>query len=98
MRALRTSLETLVRWRPCGLLYNILIFRVIIILFLVKGSIKGPKNGVNTDFTFSRAKIFNIADGEELNSRHKEYLYNDWLLECYNKGPFYSILNTYKKK
>ncbi|MDE9545124.1 MULTISPECIES: hypothetical protein [Enterobacterales] len=27
----------------------------------------------------------------------EEYLYNDWLLECYDKGPFYSILNTYKK-
>ncbi|HBT4787356.1 TPA: hypothetical protein MB364_005740 [Klebsiella variicola subsp. variicola] len=27
----------------------------------------------------------------------EEYLYNDWLLECYDKGPFYIILNTYKK-
>jgi len=27
----------------------------------------------------------------------EEYLYNDWLLERYDKGRFYSILDIFKK-
>lgn len=40
----------------------------------IKGSIKGPKKGVITDFTYSRAKILDTASVEELNSRNRVFL------------------------
>lgn len=47
-----------------------MIFIVIFLWLLIEGSIKGPKKGVITDFTFSRAKILDTTDVEELNSRN----------------------------
>lgn len=40
----------------------------------IKGSIKGPKKGVITDFTYSKAKILDTTDVEELNSRNIAFL------------------------
>lgn len=48
-------------WRPCVLFYTYMIFMVIFVQLLIKGSLKGPKKGVITDFTYSRAKILDTA-------------------------------------
>lgn len=68
MRALRTSSDDsgnhrwrILGWRPCVLFYTYMIFMVIFVSLLIKGSLKGPKKGVITDFTYSRAKILDTA-------------------------------------
>lgn len=48
-------------WGPCVLFYTYMIFMVIFVPLLIKGSLKGPKKGVITDFTYSRAKILDTA-------------------------------------
>lgn len=51
-----------------------MIYFIIFVWIFIKGSIKGPKRDVITDFTYSRAKILDTANVEELNSRNRAFL------------------------
>ena len=53
----------------------------------IKGSIKGPKKGVITDFTYSRAKILDATNLEVLNSRNIAFLIQRLFPVCKNLPP-----------
>lgn len=74
-------------WGLCALFYNDMIFIVISVSLFIKGSIKGPKKGIITDFTYFRAKILDTTNVEELNSRNIAFLIQRLFPVCKDLPP-----------